>query len=216
MNSSDLNIKKLILGPAVITLAITILRLVGELNEWAPLLFGREAGGGFSVIGISWLPFVFGPYFAVKLVKSGHLPTSIGKVIGFSFLATAVTIGISAGTYMVTQAFAAMIVAYIIAAIVAIWLMSKTWPALFKTLLAYAYAARIPVAILMLFAILGQWGTHYDAPAPGQPEMGPFATWVTIGLLPQTTTWIAFTLIIGSLFGGIAAAVAKSSAAKAT
>jgi hypothetical protein len=189
---------------------------VGELNEWSPLLFGREAGGGFSVIGISWLPFVLGPYFAVKLVKSGHLPTSIGKVIGFSFLAMAVTIGISAGTYMVTQAFAAMIVAYIIAAIAAIWLMSKTWPALFKTLLAYAYAARIPVAILMLFAILGQWGTHYDAPAPGQPEMGPFATWVTIGLLPQTTTWIAFTVIIGSLFGGIAAAVAKKSAAKAT
>jgi hypothetical protein len=35
----NLNIKKLILVPAVITFGITILRLVGELNDWAPTLF---------------------------------------------------------------------------------------------------------------------------------------------------------------------------------
>jgi hypothetical protein len=216
MNTSNLNIKQLILVPAVITLGITILRLVGELNEWSPVLFGREAGGGFSIIGISWLPFIFGPYFAVKLVKTGHGPTSAGRVIGFSCLAFAVYIGISAGTLMVAPSFTATVVAFVIGAIVAVCIMRKTWPALFKTLLAYAFAARIPVAILMIFAIFGQWGTHYDAPAPGQPEMGPLATWVVAGLLPQTTTWIAFTVLIGSIFGGIAAALAKKSGAKET
>jgi hypothetical protein len=216
MDSSNLNIKNLILVPAAITLGITILRLVGELNEWSPILFGREAGGGFSIIGISWLPLIFGPYFAAKLMKMGHGPTSAGKLIGFSCLALVVYVGISTVTFLVTPNFAATVVAFIIGAIIAVWIVSKTWPALFKTLLAYAFAARIPVAILMIFAIFGQWGTHYDAPAPGQPEMGPFATWVMIGLLPQMTTWIAFTVIIGSLFGGITAALTKKSGAKET
>jgi hypothetical protein len=214
MNSSNLNIKNLILVPAVITLGITILRLVGELNDWSPILFGREAGGGFSIIGISWLPLLFGPYFAVKLMKMGHGPKSAGRVIGITLLAIVVYVGISTVTFLVTPSFAATVVAFIIGAIVALWIMSKTWPALFKTLLAYAFAARIPVAILMLFAIFGQWGTHYDAPAPDQPEMGPFSTWVMIGLLPQTTTWIAFTVLVGSLFGGITAALTKRPAAK--
>jgi hypothetical protein len=209
MNSSKLNIKNLILIPAAITLGITILRLVGELLDWSPILFGREAGGGFSIIGISWLPLIFGPYFAVKLMKMGHAPKSAGRVIGISLLAIVVYVGISTVTFLVTPAFSATVVAFIIGAIIAVWIMSKTWPALFKTLLAYALAARIPVAILMLLAIFGQWGTHYDAPAPGQPEMGPFMTWVMIGLLPQLTTWIAFTILAGSLFGGITAALTK-------
>ncbi len=33
------------------------------------------------------------------------------------------------------------------------------WPALFKTLLAYGYAARIPVAIVMFFAFRGNWAS---------------------------------------------------------
>ena len=40
------------------------------------------------------------------------------------------------------------------------------WPSLGKTLFAYGYAARIPVAIVMYFAIRGSWGTHYDALPP--------------------------------------------------
>ena len=135
------------------------------------------------------------------------------RSIGISFLAIVVYVGISTVTFLVTPNFAATVVAFIVGAIVALWIMRKTWPALFKTLLAYAFAARIPVAILMIFAIFGQWGTHYDAPAPGQPEMGPFATWVMTGLLPQTTTWIAFTVLVGSLFGGITAALTKKTEA---
>jgi hypothetical protein len=89
----------------------------------------------------------------------------------------------------------------------------KVWPDLFKTLVAYAFAARVPVAILMFFAILGKWGTHYDALPPNFPEsMGWFPTWVVIGLLPQLTVWICFTAVIGMLFGGITALFAKPKA----
>ena len=71
-----------------------------------------------------------------------------------------------------------------------------------------AFAARIPVVILMLFAILGNWGTHYDAPAPGAPAMAPFVKWFMIGVVPQMTFWIAFTVLVGNLFGGVAVALA--------
>ena len=53
--------------PAVITLAVTLLRLVGELQGWSPLLFNREAGGGGALVGISWLVPVFGAWFGWKL-----------------------------------------------------------------------------------------------------------------------------------------------------
>ena len=61
----------LIAVPALITLAITILRLVGELQPWPSVLFSRQAGGGGAIVGISWLPIIFGPLFAIKLVGSG-------------------------------------------------------------------------------------------------------------------------------------------------
>jgi hypothetical protein len=41
------------------------------------------------------------------------------------------------------------------------------------------------VAILMLPAIMGKWGTHYDALPPNFPAMGPVQTWLLVGLLPR-------------------------------
>ena len=85
------------------------------------------------------------------------------------------------------------------------------WPRLFKTLLAYGYAARIPVAILMYFAMRGNWGTHYDAIPPEAPaamnELGQKYFW--LGFLPQLIAWVGFTIWIGSLFGSLAVAIAR-------
>jgi hypothetical protein len=60
-SSSALSVLRLIMAPALITLGITILRLVGELQHWSPLLFNTSPGGGAAIIGIAWLPFIFGP-----------------------------------------------------------------------------------------------------------------------------------------------------------
>jgi hypothetical protein len=82
------------------------------------------------------------------------------------------------------------------------------WPALGKTLVAYAYAARIPVVIVMYFALRGSWGTHYDALPP--EYTGPadlMAKFVFLGVLPQFVFWIGYTVIVGALLGTIAAAV---------
>jgi hypothetical protein len=62
----------------------------------------------------------------------------------------------------------------------------------------------------MFFAILGNWGTHYDVvPNPNFPAMGWFPKWVVIGLIPQLTIWVAFTMIVGAIFGGITLALVE-------
>jgi hypothetical protein len=77
---------------------------------------------------------------------------------------------------------------------------------------AYGLAARIPVAIVMIVAIYKNWGTHYDAPPPtAMPEVGPFMKWVLIGLLPQLTTWITFTMLVGAIFGTIGVLLVRNS-----
>ena len=44
-SGSRISITRLIIVPSVITLAVTVLRLVGELQHWSTRLFNPEAGG---------------------------------------------------------------------------------------------------------------------------------------------------------------------------
>jgi hypothetical protein len=61
----------------------------------------------------------------------------------------------------------------------------------------------------MLVAILANWGTHYDVMPPNVPEMTPaLYKWFMIGLLPQMTIWLWFTVVVGGLFGIVAGAIA--------
>lgn len=209
--SQGTSLKSLILVPSVITLAVTLLRLVGELQNWSPTLFNKQAGGGGAVVGIAWLVPIFGAWFGWKLARAGSGPGAVGKALGLTVLALAV---VPALGFLGTQvahldpngfAFFGIIV---VGSIVALLIALKAWPALGRTLLGYGLAARIPVVLVMLAAILGQWGTHYDVPpSPDFPALSPLATWFAIGVLPQLTIWIAYTVVIGALFGLFAAAV---------
>jgi len=210
MASSALNVRKLILVPAIITLGVTILRLVGELNNWAPVLFSREAGGGGAIVGISWLPIIFGVYFGLKLANSGHGPGSGWKSAGISLLAILAVAVVGGGvTLLAGGSPVAQLVGGAVGSLVALFVLSKGWSEMFQTLLAYAFAARIPVVLVMLVAILGDWGTHYDVLPPGAPTgMAPLVKWLLIGVVPQMTFWIAFTVLVGNLFGSVAVALA--------
>jgi hypothetical protein len=209
-------IKNLILVPAVISLGVTVLRLVGELNHGSPALFNASAGGGGALVGIFWLIPIFGVYFSVKLIKSGHGTTSAGKAIGLAILSIVLVMGLFVVTTLVTKNQNVQLLVSAVASFVGIWVLLKGWPELSKTLVAYAFAARIPVAILMFFAIMGNWGTHYDVPpSPDFPEMGWVAKWFWIGLIPQLTVWIWTTAALGSIFGAIAAFFVKPKSAEA-
>ena len=82
------------------------------------------------------------------------------------------------------------------------------WPALRRTLLAYGLAARIPVALLMLVAMLGNWAPT-TTPGHRTPEMSTLGSSVALGLVPQLFFWIWITIVVGALFGIIAAAIAR-------
>jgi hypothetical protein len=205
---------QLILIPSAVTLAVTMLRLWGELEGWPSLLFNRAAGGSAALVGITWLVPVFGAWFALKLARGtpGVQPT---RVLGIGVLALVVVFAINLlvglmkkeqsslgllGVFAVSSGFGAAVGLY-------------AWPALGRTLLAYGLAARIPVVLVTLAAIRGGWRTHYDALPPGFPAMSPLATWFWIGLLPQMTIWMAFTVIVGTIAGGLALLVEEQRAA---
>jgi hypothetical protein len=196
--------------PAVITLAVTLLRLVGELQGWSPLLFSKEAGGGGALVGISWLVVVFGAWFGWRLAGAGQGPGAIGRALGLTILAFAIlpVLAFGANALGMSQPSLSTFAVYVVGAVVGLVVACGPGRAR-PTLLAYAFAARIPVVLVMLAAILGNWGTHYDVPPPGFPEMAPLMKWLYIGVLPQMTVWIWFTVVVGSLVGIVAGAIAR-------
>jgi hypothetical protein len=202
---------RLVLVPAVITLGVTLLRLFGELQGWSPRLFSREPGGGGALVGISWLVPLFGAWFGWKVARAGAVPARLGRALGLTFLAIVLmpALGFAAHAAGLAEVGLGTVLLYVVGSIVGVLLGWRAWPALGRTLLAYAFAARVPVALIMLFAILGSWGTHYDALPPGLPPMAPLPKWLLIGLLPQMTVWIWFTVVVGGLFGLGAAALAR-------
>ena len=208
---------QLILAPALITLGVTLLRLVGELQGWSPLLFSKAAGGGGALVGISWLVLLFGAWFGWKLARAGQGPGPIGRALGLAILAFAL---------LPIVGFAARALG-----------MSDAEPQHVRRLrdrlargprggasglagarphaAPYAFAARVPVALVALspFSATGARTTTWCP--PDFPAMAPLQKWLLIGLLPQMTIWIWFTVAVGSIFGIVAGAIARRGRATA-
>jgi len=212
-NTRSVSTLSLIAIPALITLGITILRLTGELQHWSSLWFNPTAGGGGALIGISWLPILFGPYFAVKLAKAGEGPSSVGKSVGFAVVGLVVyTLAgfLFASTVQHPNNFTLLA---LLLMLMAAFIPRLGWRSLNDTLLSYAFAARIPVLVVMYLAMSGNggagWGTHYDAVPPPLANLSFAVKYFYLGILPQMTLWIGFTVVVGSLMGVIVAAVAQ-------
>ncbi|MFB3924012.1 MAG: hypothetical protein ACE145_20000 [Terriglobia bacterium] len=199
---------KLILIPSLITLGVTILRVVGERNNWSPVFFGKAAGGGGAIVGIAWLPFIFGVYFALKLVGAGAGPSSLGKTFAMWGVGLVLMV---AGGFLGFKAFQAdsaiMGIGSLVLMVGAIASQFWGWPSLAKVLLAYAYAARIPVLIVMFLAFQGHWGTHYDALPPNFVSKGFATDFWNLAVAPQMFIWPTFTVLVGTLCAGITAAI---------
>jgi hypothetical protein len=210
MPDSKPSLRELLLVPTLITLAVTLLRLAGELRRWSPSLFSREAGGGGSLVGIVWLIPIFGVLFALRLDAAGDGPPGIGKALGRAVLAFAFNMAVfAAAVALFPKLPVAQLAVFGVGSWVAIALARPGWPSLWRVLLAYGLAARVPVVVVMFLAIFLGWDSHYAKPRPDFPSMGPWGLFFWTGLLPQLSIWIYLTVVGGILFGALAVLVRR-------
>lgn len=202
----------LVAVPAAITLAVTLLRLTGEVLRWSPRYFSREAGGGLAVVGIAWLVPIFGIWFALKLKHAGVPQPRVLRGVGLALAALVVAPAVGLAAVPLGLGPVGQVVMFCLGSVAAIAVGRLAWPALGRVLLAYGVASRLPVVVIMLFAMLGRWDSHYALPRPDFPPMAPLPLWLLTGFLPQLTMWIAYTVVFGSLFGLIAAGVSRNPA----
>ena len=197
---------RLIAVPALISIAVTALRLVGELLHWPkPLVHGDVCGK--AILGVVWLVPIFGTYFAVKLFHAGDVPQRFARpvVLAISALALKLT-----GTFVMEShgmTYAPRLSMNLIVTLIGLVLSAMAWPTLSKALLVYGYLSRIPVAIVQYLAMRGRWGTHYDALDPGFPSIGFWPTFLRVSFVPNIFFLEAYTVIVGVLVGIAAVAV---------
>lgn len=207
---------RLVLVPAVITLVVTIVRLVGELCGWSPRLFSTASGGAGALVGISWLVPVFGAWFGFRLARAGagparpvravllHVVAGVVYVGGFQVVIRVLNFDTSTRGGLVNQVLA-MGTASLLAALVAL----IAWPRLFAVGLLYALLARLPVIAITWLAALNGWDTHHVK--FGARDFAAFtpseaATWLSC---IQLVFWLPFTVAGGGLCGALAALLAR-------
>ena len=209
------SILRLIWIPAIISLGVTLLRLTGELRHWSERWFSHETGGtdphGMSwLIGITWLAVPFGVYFALRLARAGLGPRSAGRVALFGIPGLALIFCSRFLFVIFPGRFPEILIPLWLCWVAAAALQYFGWPSLFRVLLAYGLAARIPVAVVMFFAMLGNWGTHYDyVGMPPQFSMPLVPKYLWLAFFPQLVAWVAFTIVVGSLAGAVALAIVR-------
>jgi len=209
------SILRLIWIPAIISLGVTLLRLTGELRHWSERWFSHETGGtdphGMSwLIGITWLAVPFGVYFALRLTWAGLGPRSAGRAALFGILGLALIFCSRFLFAIFPGHFPKILIPLWLCWVAAAALQFFGWPSLSRTLLAYGLSARIPVAVVMFFAMLGNWGTHYDyVGMPPQFSMPLVPKYLWLAFFPQLVAWVAFTIVVGSLAGAVALAIVR-------
>ncbi len=215
MAAKSSSVLSLVLVPAVVTLALSVVRLFGEIGQWNPLLFGKpEAGGDKALLGISWLIFLFGLWFGMRLQKAGLGPTSRGKALGISLVA----VGIVAGGMPALQAAGLMWfpdaehpgeprgLGLMLGLMAAGCVVSAlAWGRAALTLLAYGVLARLPV-VLITWIALGrpEWNTHYTKIPPFFTNVAE-ADRMSFLMMPQITFWPALTVLAGTAMACVGA-----------
>jgi len=198
--------QRLILVPALITLAVTLLRLTGELMHWPDKYFNRAPGGPGALVGIVWLVPIFGAWFGLKLADGVEPPPRTMRALGWAAMAFMFCSLAGGGSIALFPTRVLLQLALFTAASwIAVAIAYPSWPALWRVLLAYGVAARVPVLIVMFLSIFRGWDTHYAKPRPDFPPMGHAGLFFWTALLPQASIWIYVTVVGGLIFGALAA-----------
>ena len=198
---------RLILWPTLITAMVNTARLVAEVNGWV----NPQSGGALNPLGISWLAFVFGAYFAIYLSRSGSRPR-IQPAWPWTIVAfAAVTATVlwqfrplleadqSDATFAQLRGAVLLIAATTTTIATALLLV---WPRLVWTMFCYAIPARLLVIGFTWLAKHNDWTTHYTKFGPPGIERGMGDTMLS-ATLAQGGFWIPWTIVAGCLAGSL-------------
>ncbi len=198
-----------LLFAAVVTLLVTVLRVIGESQGWDSAWFNPEAGSAFNPFGIVWLVPLFGFIFGRRLAQAGTGPAFITgffvPMFGFfSIVGMAMFLGSSFEGEEMRDATIYLFGAASLLSLLALF----AWPRAFFTMLFYSISARLPVMLVQYLDIQNGWQTHYGRTAPQMGHMGPDER---IWMLTQWQAgfWIPFTVTLGCGFAAIGAAVGR-------
>ena len=208
------NAFRMALPPAVIALAVTLLRLGGELRGWSETWFSRATGGLVPtgavswLVGITWLALPFGAWFAWRLVRSGAPAPPAARAVLVAALALVALYGGTRLVSLLRVGFPGFLFVVWTVGVLAAILAGQAWPALGRVLLAYGLLSRVVVALVMFLAMHGQWGTHYDyADMPRLQELPFWTAYLMFAFIPQLIFWVAYTIVLGMLAGTLVAAI---------
>lgn len=212
----------LVLIPAILTLIVSVVRLVGEINGWSPALFARDAGGSSEdvpgLLGIAFLAPIFGFWFGLRLRRATGQPAALRRAAMLSvagLFAFAGGVALLIGLELIampdpTAPKEPKGTEYLLGVIaVALALMFAAWPRLALTTLVYALLARIPVVAITWLALqYPDWNTHYTK-IPDGLLVPAGQSQLAFLVMPQLTVWIAYTVVLGGIFGLLGAALGK-------
>lgn len=198
----------------LLTLAVTGVRLLGELQGWSPSWFSRDAGGRGAVIGVVWLVPVFGFLFGRCLARQGLAPAAPWRTLVLLLLPTAALIGGVGyiGSTLKGEELRTALNYVALGGPLLVLVALLIWPRGTLANLAYGVLARAPVVVVQYVSIAQQWGTHYEKVHPQLPPMD--AGERAFGLmLAQATLWVPFTALLGTVFSALGAKTVRGRAA---
>lgn len=210
MSDQPTRVVPLLLVAGFSTLAVTVVRTIGEIQQWDPFWFNPEAGSPLNPFGIVWLVPVFGFLFGRNLSRSGAAPRFVTGffVPMFGFLATMAGGAVIGAQFEGQEMRDALTWFFYVAPAFAL-LALFAWPRAFVVLLGYALFARVPVMLVQYLDVANDWQTHYGRL---HPKLGLMSADDRIWMLTlaQAGLWIPFTVTLGSAFAAIGAATTRS------
>jgi len=199
---------KLVLVAGILTLAVNLLRVYGELHGWDPVYFNTEAGGHGAVVGIAWLVPIFGFLFGRSLAKAGKAPGRTLTALVIHLLGFVLAMGVAFGAFkLITDVDQRFLVLWITCWVFALFGLFA-WPAAFFVNLLYGVLARGPVVVLTHLAFTNNWDTHMVKLGPGvtAPDDAQREFWL---MMAQATAWMGFTILVGGFFAVLGAATVR-------
>ena len=196
---------RLVLGPLLLTTLVCVARLVGEVQGW----ISPRSGGALHPLGISWLTFVFGAWFATRLRNVGSAPhlARPRTVATLTLLGLAAAVAWQFGPFAEQPADDATFVRLRSAVLLLVALASAAaavafavWPRLAWTMLCYALPTRLVVFLITWFAKVQGYDTHYVKFGPPGIERDLPDTLLATALA-QGGFWVPFTVVCGVAIG---------------